>query len=801
MTVSSQVSEVSYDTDGVATAYPVPFYFLANSHLRVWLLEPISGTETDLVLGSDYGVTGAGNTAGGTVNTYTAWPMGLKLGIQRIVPITQETSYQPNDPFPAKSHERALDKLTMLAQQFESWLGTIPGAISRVIHFPIEIPRRSGRLPVASARARKALIFDDNGNVTVGTDDYEDQAENAAESAAAAAASAAEAEADRQEVERIANEFGDLETAVDRAEAAADAAEEDATRSEVAADRAETAADAAALNGGIFPDISAGIAGTASGSYFTVPSAEIDGYLDLYLNNAGVADYIDTYPNKEAVQAALVGLAQKVSYARYPLTTFGEAALDLDLDTTGNPAGGNDVLEDHEIRLTNVELAGGVEFRVPLSVWGEAARSVVIDPQGNIAGGEDVQEAHEVRLTSLENGGGGGGGSRVIIGHISVGQSNARGAGNPVPFPMTATAVYVRQAFMPGGPGMNVALGTGAAGSYEPINPADFQSFLPLRSVQLSASNSTTLLEGIGWAQAQLEESQGQEHERLYWTTAQGGVSLAARSPGTVPYDNMLAALDRSVTIAQTTGKSYIVESLHSNDGEADTATANFDLELIDVYAEQLTADIKAATGQTFDPPIILSQPSSFFGSVEGVLGIYRAARNHPRMHLATAGYHLPYWSDLLHYDSAGHPMNGEYHLRVLRALRAGRIWRPVMPKFIKWDGGTGLDVWFHVPEPPLVIDLTAPHHGDYGFVLRADGANQTIASIEQMGPDHIHFEAAAPLGANRSLQYAMRGYQSSPRQPGDGPMGALRDSCDTPSMFDSSHTLWNWGVHFVESF
>ncbi len=521
------------------------------------------------------------------------------------------------------------------------------------------------------------------------------------------------------------------------------------------------------------------------------------------LDSASAAANLQTYLTKAAME---VDVGQ-------PVPTTGRVTIDPTPANNGDyvwngtdwirseiqPATTASVLEVEEgVRSNSDKISQKAGYgRYPLSVWGETARAVDVDPQGNTAGGGDVAESLEARVTTLEN----GSGSRVSRGHIAVGQSNARGAGDPVPFPVTATAKYVRQAFMPGGPGMNVAVGTGAGGSYDPINPANFQSFAPLRSTQLSASNSTTLLEGIGWAQAQLEEFKGQEFERLYWTTAQGGVSLAARSPGTIPYANMLAALGRSVAIAQDGGKSYVVEAMHSVEGEADTATVDFDQDLISVYAEQLTADIKAATGQTFDPPIILSQPSSFFSSVEGVLGIYRAARDNPRMHLATAGYHLPYWTDLLHYTGLGHVMNGEYHLRVLRALRAGRIWRPVMPKFIKWDGGTGLDVWFHVPEPPLVIDLTAPHHGDYGFVIRADGASQTISSIEQMGPDHIHFETAAPLGANRSLQYAMRGYQSSPRQSGDGPMGALRDSCDTPSMFDPAHTLWNWGVHFLESF
>lgn len=133
MTVSSEVSQVSYDTDGVTTAFLVPFYFLANDHLRVWLYNESTGVETDLVLGSAYTVAGAGNPAGGIVTTTTAYTAGPLLRIERVVPITQETAYQRNDPFPERAHERALDKLTMICQQLAGFFGLLPGSTLRAL--------------------------------------------------------------------------------------------------------------------------------------------------------------------------------------------------------------------------------------------------------------------------------------------------------------------------------------------------------------------------------------------------------------------------------------------------------------------------------------------------------------------------------------------------------------------------------------------------------------------------------------------------------------------------------------------
>jgi hypothetical protein len=95
------------------TAYAVPFYFEENAHLNA-IAKTAAGVETVVTLTN---VTGAGDPNGGTVRTAVAVPATSTLTIYREVPATQTTSYAENDSFPAASHERALDKLTLLAQQ------------------------------------------------------------------------------------------------------------------------------------------------------------------------------------------------------------------------------------------------------------------------------------------------------------------------------------------------------------------------------------------------------------------------------------------------------------------------------------------------------------------------------------------------------------------------------------------------------------------------------------------------------------------------------------------------------------
>lgn len=122
MTVSSSTARVAYSGNDSTTAFAVPFYFLASSHLEV-ILQAADGTEETQALTTDYTVTGAGSEAGGTVTMLTAPASGETLIIQRNVPATQTSDFPPNDRLPAATVENALDKLTMLVQQIVGGYG------------------------------------------------------------------------------------------------------------------------------------------------------------------------------------------------------------------------------------------------------------------------------------------------------------------------------------------------------------------------------------------------------------------------------------------------------------------------------------------------------------------------------------------------------------------------------------------------------------------------------------------------------------------------------------------------------
>jgi hypothetical protein len=160
MTVSSTTAKVSYSGNGSTTAFTVSFYFLLTSDLKV-TLRKADGTEVVKTISTDYTVTGAGVSSGGTVTMGTAPASGETLVIQRNVPLTQLVDYQPNDPFPANTHEQALDKLTMEIQQLNE-------ALARSIKVSTTNTITSVEFTVdATTRALKVLGFDAAGELSV----------------------------------------------------------------------------------------------------------------------------------------------------------------------------------------------------------------------------------------------------------------------------------------------------------------------------------------------------------------------------------------------------------------------------------------------------------------------------------------------------------------------------------------------------------------------------------------------------------------------------------------------------------
>tara|TARA_R100001377_G_C3190107_1_gene110214 strand:+ start:74 stop:1972 length:1899 start_codon:yes stop_codon:yes gene_type:complete len=159
MTVSSTTTKNSYSGDASTTTFAYGFKIFANADLTV-ILRSSTGTETVQTLTTHYTVTNAGVDTGGNVEFGSAPASGVTVVIRRNVALTQSTDYVANDPFPAATHEDALDRLTFINQQLQE-------EVDRSFKVSRTNTISSAEFTeAASDRALKSLGFDSSGDLT-----------------------------------------------------------------------------------------------------------------------------------------------------------------------------------------------------------------------------------------------------------------------------------------------------------------------------------------------------------------------------------------------------------------------------------------------------------------------------------------------------------------------------------------------------------------------------------------------------------------------------------------------------------
>lgn len=163
MTVSSTTTKNSYGGDASNVTFAYGFKIFAAADLTV-ILRSATGTETVQTLTTHYSVTNVGVDTGGNVVFEAAPAAGVTVVIRRNVAQTQTTDYTANDPFPAESHEDALDRLTFIAQQLQE-------EVDRSFKVSRTNTITSAEFADSAAtRASKTLGFDSDGNLTTVAD-------------------------------------------------------------------------------------------------------------------------------------------------------------------------------------------------------------------------------------------------------------------------------------------------------------------------------------------------------------------------------------------------------------------------------------------------------------------------------------------------------------------------------------------------------------------------------------------------------------------------------------------------------
>lgn len=133
-TVTTSTRTAGYTPSTSTTVFSVPFYFLEKAHLRVTKTLISTGVAVSpFTQDVNYTVTLPVGSTLGFVTTFVGVTSTHTLTVDRIMPITQETSFAGQGRFRAATHEDAFDKLTMIIQGLPTATavaGDIDGSIS-----------------------------------------------------------------------------------------------------------------------------------------------------------------------------------------------------------------------------------------------------------------------------------------------------------------------------------------------------------------------------------------------------------------------------------------------------------------------------------------------------------------------------------------------------------------------------------------------------------------------------------------------------------------------------------------------
>jgi hypothetical protein len=145
MTVTNTLARWEYTGDNVTKIFAYTNKIFAAADLRVFLdeVEQVSG----------FTVSGVGVVTGGSVTFTVAPGSAVEVLITSEIVQDQQTAYVEGDPFPAASHEDALDKLTLLVNQLQD-------QVDRCVKWPAtEATVPTSELPVKPLRLSQLLGF------------------------------------------------------------------------------------------------------------------------------------------------------------------------------------------------------------------------------------------------------------------------------------------------------------------------------------------------------------------------------------------------------------------------------------------------------------------------------------------------------------------------------------------------------------------------------------------------------------------------------------------------------------------
>lgn len=572
-----------------------------------------------------------------------------------------------------------------------------------------------------------------------------------------------------------------------------------ATAAKVAA---ELARDAAMVSGKVYAATAAGLAATTTTQYFSVPSADSDESLILYLNNAGAAVEQKRYPSAAKLDQFLSIAAP--GYAYCIVDPDGVVALGVKVDGA---------VEISKLLLESLDASRIGTLNTTLS--DETLPGFVLsmlDSDGISGGGWRTDgtfavgalEATSLNGVPVANFLTPGGSSAAAVGlgnfdaeinhFLSYGQSRAVGVDS---LPVITTAQRFDNLKFNGGVRATDAGGTVAANhaSFQPL----VETALSTTSGETPVTGATDFIKELILAENGISFTQ-QSYQMLGSAPGAGGTPISGLiSPGGA-YPNVTADISYGYSLSQAAGKTYKVRAFDWMQGESDyqsnTVGATYKAQLI-----QLRTDIsnfaKTTTGQTEEVICIQDQlcdHGTYGHANDPYIALIQLdlAKTQPFFYMSCPTYFATPGG--VHHSATASKWIGAYHGMVYKRVVIDKAdWKPMSPVSSYRQGSIAL-VKLRLPtSKPLAFDVVSvPSQTNKGFTLvNASNVAITISSVTITGKDTVKIVAATAIPAGAKLRY------------GFGGIGNLRDTQGDTLVFGGGGLnlpMHNWCCIFEET-
>ena len=150
--INDTTPRIQYTATSGQTVFTVPFEFFENADLKVYK------NSTLLTITTNYTVTGAGVTGGGSVTLTSGATAGDVITIFRDIAVKRVTDFPTSGPFNISALNNDLDRIVAMVQERED-------EVTRVIQLSDTDPAVNLQMPAAASRASRVLGFDATGSV------------------------------------------------------------------------------------------------------------------------------------------------------------------------------------------------------------------------------------------------------------------------------------------------------------------------------------------------------------------------------------------------------------------------------------------------------------------------------------------------------------------------------------------------------------------------------------------------------------------------------------------------------------